>query len=65
MNTLTQGRRPFSDGFHIRRAAVELNVPCLTSLDTLKVVLEVLKGNEGAKPQEVQSLQEYVAEFRQ
>jgi len=65
VNTLTQGRRPFSDGFHIRRAAVELNVPCLTSLDTLKVVLEVLKGNEGAKPQEVQSLQEYVAEFRQ
>jgi carbamoyl-phosphate synthase large subunit len=65
VNTLTQGRRPFSDGFHIRRAAVELNVPCLTSLDTLKVILEVLKGNEEAKPQEVQSLQEYVAEFRQ
>lgn len=64
VNTLTQGRRPFSDGFHIRRAAVELNVPCLTSLDTLKVILEVLKGEESAKIQEVCPLQEYVAEFR-
>ncbi len=63
VNTLTQGRRPFSDGFHIRRAAVELNVPCLTSLDTLKVILQVLKGDEGAKPQKVLSLQEYVAEY--
>ena len=27
VNTLTHGRRPFSDGFQIRRAAVELNIP--------------------------------------
>ena len=60
VNTLTHGRKPFSDGFHIRRAAVELNVPCLTSLDTLKVMQEVIQ--EGKRNTAVQSLQEYLAE---
>ena len=58
VNTLTHGRIPFTDGFHIRRAAVELNVPCLTSLDTLKVVQEVIR--EGERDIAVQSLQEYL-----
>lgn len=60
VNTLTHGRRPFSDGFHIRRAAVELNVPCLTSLDTLKAILEVLKGRENQQPHQVRPLHEYL-----
>lgn len=60
VNTLTHGRKPFSDGFHIRRAAVELNVPCLTSLDTLKVMQEVIQ--EGERNIAVESLQEYLAE---
>lgn len=59
VNTLTHGRKPFSDGFHIRRAAVELNVPCLTSLDTLKVMQEVIQ--EGERNIAVESLQEYLA----
>jgi carbamoyl-phosphate synthase large subunit len=58
VNTLTHGRKPFSDGFHIRRAAVELNVPCLTSLDTLKVMQEVIQ--EGERNIAVESLQEYL-----
>lgn len=58
VNTLTHGRKPFSDGFHIRRAAVELNVPCLTSLDTLKVMQEVIR--EGERNITVESLQEYL-----
>jgi len=60
VNTLTHGRKPFSDGFMIRRAAVELNVPCLTSLDTLKVVQEVIMEGEHANRRLVKSLQEYV-----
>ncbi|MGI6413800.1 MAG: carbamoyl-phosphate synthase large subunit [Syntrophomonadaceae bacterium] len=52
VNTLTQGRKPFSDGFQIRRAAVELNVPCFTSLDTLRVLQEVI--SEGEKPESMQ-----------
>ncbi len=36
------------DGFQIRRAAVETGVPCLTSLDTARAVLEALGENESA-----------------
>lgn len=39
VNTLTQGKDPRRDGFRIRRASVEYNVPCLTSLDTLSALL--------------------------
>jgi len=60
INTLTHGRKPFSDGFQIRRAAVELNVPCLTSLDTVKVVHEVIREGEKTADMKVKSLQEYV-----
>ena len=31
------------DGFKIRRAAVEIGVPCLTSLDTANAVLDVVQ----------------------
>ncbi|MHB1628898.1 MAG: carbamoyl-phosphate synthase large subunit [Bacilli bacterium] len=42
INTLTRGRAPERDGFRIRREAVELAIPCLTSLDTARAVYEVL-----------------------
>lgn len=60
VNSLTHGRKPFSDGFQIRRAAVELGVPCLTSLDTLKVMQEVIQEGEKLKDVEVKSIQEYL-----
>ncbi len=64
VNTLTHGRNSFSDGFQIRRAAVELNVPCLTSIDTLKVVKDVaLEGNR-IEESKIMSLQEYVRELK-
>lgn len=44
VNTWTQGREPKRDGFRIRRTAVENGVPCLTSLDTLDVLLMTLEG---------------------
>jgi carbamoyl-phosphate synthase large subunit len=43
INTPAKGKRPKRDGFRIRRAAVESGVPCLTSMDTVRAVLEVLK----------------------
>ncbi|MDQ0285816.1 carbamoyl-phosphate synthase large subunit [Desulfofundulus luciae] len=49
INTLTRGKAPERDGFRIRRAAVEHGVPCLTSLDTARAILEVLISiQEGA-----------------
>ncbi len=60
VNTLTQGRKPFSDGFQIRRAAVELNVPCLTSLDTVKVVQDVIQEGKRVADIEVKHIKEYL-----
>lgn len=43
VNTPTKGRQPERDGFKIRRKAVEMSIPCLTSLDTVKAILSCLK----------------------
>ncbi|RCX10348.1 carbamoyl-phosphate synthase large subunit [Anaerobacterium chartisolvens] len=43
INTPTKGRKPERDGFKIRRKAVEMSIPCLTSLDTANAVIECLK----------------------
>lgn len=44
INTPAKGKQPKRDGFKIRRAAVESGVPCVTSMDTARAVLEVLKS---------------------
>ncbi|MCL6553817.1 MAG: carbamoyl-phosphate synthase large subunit [Firmicutes bacterium] len=40
INTPTRGHRPDRAGFALRRAAVELQVPLVTSLDTARALLE-------------------------
>ncbi|MDL4839998.1 carbamoyl-phosphate synthase large subunit [Aquibacillus rhizosphaerae] len=42
INTLTSGQQPRSDGFRIRREAVEHGIACLTSLDTAEAILNVI-----------------------
>ncbi len=44
VNTVTGGRPALQDGFEIRRAAAEHQVPCLTSLDTVGALLESMTG---------------------
>lgn len=44
VNTLTKGKTPQRDGFRIRRESVENGIPCLTSLDTAKAILDVLES---------------------
>lgn len=46
INTPTKGRKPERDGFKIRRKSVESSIPCLTSLDTVKAVIDCLKLNK-------------------
>ncbi|MEG1878961.1 MAG: carbamoyl-phosphate synthase large subunit, partial [Pseudoflavonifractor sp.] len=41
VNTPTHGRRPSSDGFQIRRCAVEHGVGCVTAIDTARAMLTV------------------------
>jgi len=43
VNTLTKGKAPERDGFRIRREAVENGVVCMTSLDTVRALLNMLK----------------------
>jgi len=46
VNTITGGRVPLRDGFHIRRAAAERRIPCFTSLDTARAVAEVITNGQ-------------------
>jgi len=43
INTPTKSRKPERDGFKIRRKTIERSIPCLTSLDTARAVLDSLK----------------------
>ncbi len=62
INTVSGGRGGVRDGFQIRRAAVELGIPCLTSLDTARAVAEVLAARAGRTgPPTVRTVQEYAA----
>lgn len=42
INTLTSGKQPRSDGFRIRREAVEHGIISLTNLDTVEAILNVI-----------------------
>jgi len=58
INTITGGRIPLQDGFHIRRATTERRIPCFTSLDTAGAVLKVLA--QGTQNINIKPLNEYV-----
>ncbi|MBV8531138.1 MAG: carbamoyl-phosphate synthase large subunit [Candidatus Eremiobacteraeota bacterium] len=53
-----KGPREISDDYKIRRAAVEANIACLTSLDTARALAEALASKAGPP----RSLQEYRSE---
>ncbi|CAM4221594.1 carbamoyl-phosphate synthase large subunit [Lacicoccus alkaliphilus] len=44
VNTMTKGKEVERDGFRIRRESVENGVPCLTSLDTARTLIEVIES---------------------
>jgi len=60
INTLTKGKVPKTDGFQIRRAAVEHNIPCFTSLDTALATGDILSELNKQDELNVLSLQEYL-----
>ena len=43
VNTMSKGKTPERDGFRIRREAVENGIVCMTSLDTARALLEMLR----------------------
>ena len=60
VNTITSGRVPLRDGFHIRRAAAEKRIPCFTSLDTARVALKALVSSS-SQIFNVKPLRKYLA----
>jgi carbamoyl-phosphate synthase large subunit len=57
------GPRELSDGYRIRRAAVETSVACLTSLDTARALVQALESTAGP-PRTLQEYRESVVEAR-
>jgi len=56
VNTLTKGKTPERDGFRIRREAVENGVVVMTSLDTVRALLQMLETiNFSSAPMPVQT----------
>lgn len=62
INTISYGSKIEQEGYDLRRIAVELAIPCLTSLDTAKEVLRVMAQNEKEHTYNVKALQEYIKE---
>ncbi len=46
INTPTRGKQPDRLGFVLRRTTMEFNVPCITSMDTLKALLLVMTSGD-------------------
>ncbi|MFO7173830.1 MAG: carbamoyl-phosphate synthase large subunit, partial [Bacillota bacterium] len=59
INTLSRGREADRDGFLIRRAGVEHNIPVLTSLDTARAVVQVLASIREGDELPVEALQDW------
>lgn len=60
LNTISYGSQIEQEGYDLRRIAVELAIPCITSLDTAKEVLRVM-ASSGAE-HHVEAIQDYVKE---
>jgi carbamoyl-phosphate synthase large subunit len=48
INTPGPSEKEVLDGFQIRRAAVERGIPCITSIDTARAVVEAMRLSSGA-----------------
>jgi len=48
INTPGPAEKEVLDGFQIRRAAVEKGIPCITSIDTARAVVEAMRQSTGA-----------------
>ena len=60
VNTISYGSQIEQEGYDLRRIAVELAIPCITSLDTAKEVLRVMAASS-TEPH-VEAIQDYVKE---
>lgn len=59
INTLSRDRTIEREASQIRRASVEMGVPCLTSLDTAAALLRALEARRSGRTLEVATVDEY------
>jgi carbamoyl-phosphate synthase large subunit len=64
INTLSPDRNPEREGARIRRATVEHNIPCLTSLDTARALLLALSSRKRGSEITATPIHQYVAASR-
>ncbi len=67
ISTSSKGRIPTRDSVKIRRKTVERNIPCLTSIDTAKALVECLKSRYSSKSTElvdINNMRENKTEFK-
>ncbi len=62
LNTISYGSQIEQEGYDLRRIAVELAIPCLTSLDTAKEVLRVMAESGSEETKHVEAVQDYIKE---
>ena len=43
INTPSKGNKPLTDGFAIRRAAIEANIPCITNFEAAEALIDALE----------------------
>ena len=61
LNSISYGSQIEQEGYDLRRIAVELAIPCLTSLDTAREVLRVMAEAAGEN-RNVEAIQDYIGE---
>jgi carbamoyl-phosphate synthase large subunit len=59
INTPTKGKISTRNGFFLRRTAMEYNVPCITSLDTVNATLTALESINEDSSIDIYALDEY------
>jgi carbamoyl-phosphate synthase large subunit len=59
INTPTKGKNINKFGYKLRRAAVEYNIDCITSIDTAKIFLRTIKAFKNDKKSTIYSLDIY------
>ncbi|RLG20038.1 carbamoyl-phosphate synthase large subunit [Candidatus Micrarchaeota archaeon] len=63
INTPQKGKRSFTDGFKIRRAAIENSIPLITSLEAAFGIADALKSARG-RAIDVKSINERIKEIK-
>jgi len=58
INTPTKGGKANTDGFKIRRASIQMNIPCITNLNTASELLKAIQEQKKL-PLEIKAFDEY------